>query len=116
MTWNDLIRRPDSQKVYQVEIELARDNGGIETHTLRLITRGHDPDKTANYYEPRISGIPSFTIEMQEARYGQSAISFGSLEIVNADGKLDVYTTGWTWLGRPVAVKLGLPGTQRRSI
>ena len=109
MTWNDLIRRPDSQKVYQVEIELARDNGGIETHTLRLITRGHDPDKTAHYYEPRISGIPSFTIEMQEARYGQSAISFGSLEIVNTDGELDTYLSGWTWLGRPVVVDLGFP-------
>ena len=110
-SYDELIARQNSRKIYATELTLSRDNSGIETTTLRFCRSDSqiDPDKCTVYYEPRISSIPFYKQRMQEVLGGKSQRSYGSLVLKNGDGGLDDYLTGWTWDGGAISLKLGFP-------
>ncbi|MCF8098512.1 MAG: hypothetical protein K9K65_11775 [Desulfarculaceae bacterium] len=108
-TWSELIRRQSSKKIMTAALTLARDNGGLETTTLRLSTHGIRPDMAINLYRPRLAGVPSLSQAIQEPFTGQSQITYGQLEIINRDAVLDEFISGWSWTGQPVVIALGFP-------
>lgn len=114
-TWAQYAAKPTSEKIYLAELELARDDGegGIETMTLYLSTKGLDPALTDKFYAPRIKGVPAFSRRIQELFYGKTQSAFGVLDILIGDGGLDGYLTGWNWTGREVVLKLGFEGQDK---
>jgi hypothetical protein len=108
-TWAQLLSRQSSKKILTVALTLARDNGGLETTTLRLSTHGIRPDMATNLHRPRLKGVPYLSQAIQEPFYGQSQITYGQLDIINLDGELDGYLTDWLWAGQPVVINLGFP-------
>ncbi len=108
-TWAELITRQSSKKILTAALTLARDNGGLETTTLRLSTHGIHPDMCTNPYSPRLAGVPYLSQAIQEPFTGRSQITFGQLDIINRDGALDDYLSGWLWAGQPVVISLGFP-------
>lgn len=79
----------------------------IITHPLYLANVGRPP-YNSRFYEPRVSGMPSFSRQMQQVFFGQSQISYGSLAIRNDDGGYD-YLQDWIFAGQPFSVRLGGP-------
>lgn len=108
-TWAELIRKQSSKKIMTATLTLARDNGGLETTTLRLSTHGIRPDMATNLYSPRLAGVPSLSQAIQEPFTGQSQITYGQLEIINRDAALDDYLQNWWWTGQDVVIALGFP-------
>lgn len=76
-------------------------------HTLYLANMKRKPFNS-RYYDPRVTGIPSFKREMQQVFYGRSMASFGDIQIAYDSAALS-YLKDWTFAGQPFSVKLGGP-------
>ena len=109
VTWESLINRQESQKIYLAELELARYNdlNELETKTLYLSTQPINPIHTDKYYEPRLQGVSNFNRRIQEIFYGNTQVSYGDLSILIGDGGLLSDIQDWNWAGRQIIIKLG---------
>jgi len=118
VTFDEWINQYQTKKIYLFKLNVARDTGnGIETKDIYVATEPYF-DGT-NFYEPLVSGMPYFRRSIQEIVYGSSQISFGSLSLITAGGKLDDTLANYNFNGRDIEVKLGgeeIPYSEFRTI
>jgi hypothetical protein len=110
-TWDELIRSQQSQKIVAAYPTLARPDGlgGVEYAQLNLSTHAVRPDRCAVYHDPRLRGVPRLAQAIREPFTGRSQITYGSLEVLVGDGRLDAHLADWCWLGQPISLSLGFP-------
>ena len=108
-SFEELLARKDSKKIYTLEATLTRDDGlgGVESKTLLLTTHTIKPDRAHLPHGPFIKDIGSYRQSIQELRWGQSQRSYGRLKINNPDGKFKTELRDWNWQGNPIVTKLG---------
>ncbi|MBI4799669.1 MAG: hypothetical protein HY794_13280 [Desulfarculus sp.] len=110
-TWDELVRRQRSKKIVAAYPVLARPDGqgGLETATLNLSTHALNPDRCVQFHRPCLKGVPQLSQAMTEPFFGFSQATFGYLQVLIGDGRLDDYIEGWQWAGGPVGIALGFP-------
>lgn len=110
-TWEELIRSQASRKIVAAYPTLARPDGlgGVEYSQLNLATHALRPDLCDVFHDPRLKGLPRLAQAIREPFTGKSQITYGNLEVLLDDGRLDAYVADWHWLGQPVSLALGFP-------
>jgi hypothetical protein len=121
-TWEQLIQRQSSQKIYTAEMFPARPaaGGGLEYYNLAVCTgAGIRPDLTDTFFEPRLAGVPQFTRSIQEPFFGQTMLGYGRAELKATDGGLDALISDYYWAGQQIIIKQGfdeLPFSEFRTV
>lgn len=111
--FTEWLKTPSAIRCVLVEAEVKQSVSGVVT-TRYLSSRGYNTgasDTPANTnYMARVSGGIKFTRSL--SLEGSVSLSFGDIELINADGALDNWLDDY-WVNRPITVLVGDPSWAR---